>query len=252
MAGAGYDLGANIYNSEGRVFQIDYAAKAANAGQTLVGLVCNDGVALCTIKFIAHPLDLPTSNPLIHKVSTKNGLAFSGYTQDGKLLRPYLLRECQTYLDKFGEEIDAGTLSSRLGSYLHLYTLHGGYRPVGVHAVIAGFDERENCPRLELVQNSGINLRFNGLAIGKGRQTAVTELERVDRLNTSIEDAMAILAEICMLVKEDGDTRPYVLEGAYVRNSTQEFEVCTPEEMRVAKERGQKRLEERNTVMEQE
>jgi 20S proteasome subunit alpha 7 len=44
--GSGYDQSVFTYSPEGRIFQVEYAQKAVEAGGTAVGVRCRDGVIL--------------------------------------------------------------------------------------------------------------------------------------------------------------------------------------------------------------
>jgi len=44
--GTGYDLSTTTYSPDGRVFQVEYAAKAADNSGTCVAIRCKDGVVM--------------------------------------------------------------------------------------------------------------------------------------------------------------------------------------------------------------
>lgn len=54
--GSGYDLGCNIYSPDGRVFQIEYAAKAVENAGAMVALKCKDGVVVGVEKLVGSKL----------------------------------------------------------------------------------------------------------------------------------------------------------------------------------------------------
>ena len=45
-SGAGYDLSVSTFSPDGRVYQVEYAAKAVENSGTTVGLCCKDGVVM--------------------------------------------------------------------------------------------------------------------------------------------------------------------------------------------------------------
>lgn len=51
--GSGYDQSVFTYSPEGRIFQVEYAQKAVEAGGTAVGVRCRDGVILGVEKLVA-------------------------------------------------------------------------------------------------------------------------------------------------------------------------------------------------------
>lgn len=44
--GTGYDLSVTTFSPDGRVFQIEYAAKAVDNSGTVVAIKCKDGVVM--------------------------------------------------------------------------------------------------------------------------------------------------------------------------------------------------------------
>lgn len=69
------------------------------------------------------------------------------------------------------------SLADRLASYIQAYTLYSSVRPFGVSTILAGVDE--DGPQLYMIEPSGVCWGYNGCAIGKGRQLAKTEIEKL-------------------------------------------------------------------------
>lgn len=57
--GTGYDLSVTTFSPDGRVFQIEYAAKAVDNSGTVVAIKCKDGVVM-----VLSPLSFSPSPPL--------------------------------------------------------------------------------------------------------------------------------------------------------------------------------------------
>lgn len=51
--GTGYDLSVTTFSPDGRVFQIEYAAKAVDNSGTVVAIRCKDGVVMVSPNFQA-------------------------------------------------------------------------------------------------------------------------------------------------------------------------------------------------------
>ncbi|CAG8727729.1 23588_t:CDS:2, partial [Racocetra persica] len=60
--GTGYDLSVSTYSPDGRVFQVEYAAKAVDNSGTAIGLRVKDGVVLAVEKLVQSKLLVPRSN----------------------------------------------------------------------------------------------------------------------------------------------------------------------------------------------
>ena len=52
--GAGYDFSAGVFSPDGRIFQVEYAAKAVENSGTAVGIKCVDGIVVAVEKVGFH------------------------------------------------------------------------------------------------------------------------------------------------------------------------------------------------------
>ena len=57
----GYDRAITMFSPDGRLLQVEYAKKTVKQGSTAIGIVCKDGVLLCTDKRIVDKLIVPES-----------------------------------------------------------------------------------------------------------------------------------------------------------------------------------------------
>lgn len=69
-----YDLSASQFSPDGRVFQIEYAAKAAEISGTAIGLRGKDGCILAVEKVITSKLHEPESGRRIFTIENSIGL----------------------------------------------------------------------------------------------------------------------------------------------------------------------------------
>lgn len=76
----------------------------------------------------------------------------------------------------------------RLGAYVHAYTSYGSVRPFGISTIVGAVDK--NGPQLYVIEPSGAYYGFRACAVGKGRQLAKTELEKLDMTNLGVRDAV--------------------------------------------------------------
>uniref|UniRef100_A0A7S3PKQ0 Proteasome subunit alpha type n=1 Tax=Aplanochytrium stocchinoi TaxID=215587 RepID=A0A7S3PKQ0_9STRA len=239
--GSGYDLGCNIYSPDGRVFQIEYADKAVEAGGAVIGLKCKDGVVIGVEKLVLNKLLLPTSGKMVHKVDNHAGMAYTGYVPDGRAIVPAAESECMNYKDYYGENMPPHTLSSRIGAYMHAHTMYGGYRPFGLGVLIAGYDDVDKESYLHMINPAGTHFRFYGAAVGKGRGTAKTEIEKLDLSQMSVKEGLEHIAFIIKQIRNEARDKPYVLEAGWVLNETKEFVAVDPKTIAIAQENAQKR-----------
>lgn len=103
--------------------------------------------------------------------------ATTGMSADGRMVANRCRGECRQYKRFLGEQIPGGVLCDRIASYFHLFTLYWFMRPMGAAALMAVVDQ--DGPQLYGLETSGQAFRYHGTAIGKGRQSAKTEMERL-------------------------------------------------------------------------
>ena len=56
MSGTGYDLSSSIYSQDGRLFQLEYSKKVIDNSETIMGVVCSDGIILACENIQNSPL----------------------------------------------------------------------------------------------------------------------------------------------------------------------------------------------------
>jgi 20S proteasome subunit alpha 7 len=69
-----YDLSASQFSPDGRVFQIEYAAKASEISGTAIGLRGRDGCVLAVEKVITSKLHEPDSGRRVFTIENSIGL----------------------------------------------------------------------------------------------------------------------------------------------------------------------------------
>jgi 20S proteasome alpha/beta subunit len=76
-----YDLSASQFSPDGRVFQIEYAAKAAEISGTAIGLRGKDGCVLAVEKIINSKLHEPDSGRRIFTIENSIGLVNKNFVE---------------------------------------------------------------------------------------------------------------------------------------------------------------------------
>lgn len=85
-------------------------------------------------------------------------------------------------------------LSDRLSLYISAYTLYSSVRPFGASTILAGIDQ--DGPSIYMIEPSGVYWGYHGTAIGKGRQLARTEIEKLNLGELSCEEGVDKVAEM--------------------------------------------------------
>lgn len=221
-SGSGYDYSSSTFSPDGRIFQVEYAAKAVENAGTALGLKCRNGVVLCVEKPLLNKMLLPNSSRRIHSVDTHSGLAITGFVSDGRQIVNRAREEASNYGETYGSKIPSSVLAERVASYVHYFTLHGALRPFGTAALIASYDPETKEHDLHMVEPSGISYSYFGCAAGKGRQPAKTEMEKLalnkpDAAdNIDVREGVKQLARIIHLLHEEGKDKPFELEMSWL------------------------------------
>ena len=217
MSGTGYDLMNTIYSQDGRLFQLEYAQKAVDNAETVVGVICNNGVILGCEKIKQSPLLVKDSNRRIFNIETHIGMAICGRISDGMNVMYRAREEAEQYKINFGIPISGAVLAERVANYVHAYTLYGAYRPFGATFLIASMDNGK--PHLYKIENSGAMRGYFGCSDGKGKQVAKNEIEKVSR-EEFCDQALVKVAKAIVKAHEEFKEKTYEFEASWVGSHT--------------------------------
>eukprot|EP00581_Thalassiosira_minuscula_P017716 CAMPEP_0183721976 /NCGR_PEP_ID=MMETSP0737-20130205/14064_1 /TAXON_ID=385413 /ORGANISM="Thalassiosira miniscula, Strain CCMP1093" /LENGTH=278 /DNA_ID=CAMNT_0025952049 /DNA_START=114 /DNA_END=950 /DNA_ORIENTATION=+ len=236
-SGSGYDLSSSTFSPDGRIFQIEYAAKAVENAGTALGLRCRDGVVLAVEKPLQNKmLVAKTTGRRIHTVDEHAGVAMTGFVSDGRQIVNRAREEASSYNETYGTKIPPQTLASRLSAYIHYFTLHGALRPFGCSTLVAAYDPATSKHSLHMVEPSGVSYEYFGAAAGRGRQPARTEMEKLainpktaggtgeggpdDNLIT-VAEGVKQLAKIIYTLHDESKDKPFELEMSWLCEGTE-------------------------------
>lgn len=188
--------------------------KAVENGGTSIGLKCKDGVVLAVEKIISSKLLVPGRNKRIQTIDRHIGVVYSGLLPDGRHFVNRGRDEAQSFKAIYKTPISVPHLMDRLGIYVQNYTCYNSVRPFGVMSIVAGVDD--NGPHLYMIEPSGACWGYTGAATGKGRQTAKSELEKLNYEELTVKEAIKIAAKIIHQAHEDNKDKDYELEISWV------------------------------------
>jgi len=224
--GAGYDLSCSQFSPDGRIYQLDYAAKAVENSGTAIGLRCKDGIVLAVEKPLISKMLVNGSNRRIFGVNSKLGAVITGFPADGRQIIHRAREEAQNYEETYGHPIIPSVLANRLALYVHYFTIHYSLRPFGAAVLFVGYDEDTKANELYMLEPSGLIKRYFGCAAGKGAQAANTEIEKLYGKTGGINgitcaEALNHLAQILYTVRDTTNDKPFELEMAWCLESNQ-------------------------------
>jgi len=108
-------------------------------------------------------------------------------------------------------------LAERVGLFMHAYTSYGSVRPFGSAVLLGSVDPDTKKPSLFSIEPSGVVFKYKGTAMGKGRQIAKTEIEKLVEKSPDIscKDALSKVAKILHKVHDEKDAK-FEFECAWI------------------------------------
>jgi len=241
--GTGYDLSASQFSPDGRVFQVEYANKAVENSGTAVGIRGKDGIVLGVEKLVTSKLFESGDNKRILNVDRHVGAAVAGLNADARSLVIRAREEASSYRNSYGDPIPLKHLTERVAGYVHAHTLYSYARPFGVCMIMGSMEEAG--PQMYLVEPSGVSWGYHGCAIGKAKQNAKTEIEKLKMKDMSITDLVKEVAKIIYVVHDEVKDKAFELELSWVGEITGgKHELVPPEVFLEAEKYAKEALEE--------
>ncbi|KRT82017.1 hypothetical protein AMK59_5958, partial [Oryctes borbonicus] len=213
--GTGYDLSASQFSPDGRVFQVEYAVKAVENSGTAIGLKGKDGVVFAVEKLVTSKLYEPGANKRIFNIDGHVGMAVSGLIADARQIVDIARREAANYRAQYNISIPLKYLNDRVSMYMHAYTLYSAVRPYGCSVILGTYDEIDG-PQMYMIDPSGVSYGYYGCAIGKAKQSAKTEVEKLKLSNLTTKELVKEAARIIYLVHDELKDKNFELELSWV------------------------------------
>jgi 20S proteasome subunit alpha 7 len=102
-------------------------------------------------------------------------------------------------------------------------------RPFGISAILGSVDQHG--PALYVIEPSGVYYGYHGAAVGKGRQLAKTELEKLNLSELSTREAVLEAARIIYLVHDDTKEKDFELEMSWIGDETKGLHQPVPRDL---------------------
>jgi 20S proteasome subunit alpha 7 len=224
--GTGYDLSASQFSPDGRVFQVEYAQKAVENSGTAVGIRGKDGVVFGVEKLVTSKLYEKGANKRIIHIDRHIGMAVAGLLADARQLAEIAREEAANYKSQYGASIPCKVLADRVAMYMHAYTLYSFVRPFGCSVMLCSYDD--DGPQMYTIEPSGVCHGFFGCTIGKAKQAAKTEIEKIKMKEMPIKDLVKEVAKIIYTVHDEVKDKAFELELSWVGADTNGKHVLVP------------------------
>ncbi len=210
---AAYDRAITLFSPEGKLYQVEYATKAADMGTLGLGIVYDDGVLLAADKRITSRLVVGGTEKLF-KIDKHIGAVASGIVGDSRALADYARDVAERYRFLYNEDIPVHFLAREVAKLKQVYTQYGGIRPFGVVMLIGGYYKK---PRLFETVPSGALTEYKAEAVGYGKKAAIELFEEKYREDMKLEEAISLAVEAIKLsIPEDEKLTPERIVMAYI------------------------------------
>jgi|UniRef100_A0AC35GPD3 20S proteasome subunit alpha 7 len=241
--GTGYDLAASTFSPDGRIFQVEYAQKAVDNSGTIIALRGKDCVVTAVDKIVGSKLLIPNANPRVGHANEFVGITAAGVYPDCRTLLDYVQGEALKHLREFREPISTKKLANSLAEYVHIFTL-GISRPFGASIFLTAYDQYRG-PQIYLVEPSGLCYEYKAWSVGKHRQAAKTEIEKLKLEELGMDDLVKEAARILLTVRDESKEKNLRIEMGWVGATTNGKHQVVPTEVVLEAERWAKaKLEE--------
>lgn len=167
-------------------------------------------------------------------------MAVSGIISDARQIAETARSEAASYKAQYGVGIPLKYLNERVSMYMHAYTLYSAVRPYGCSVLLSAYES--DGPALYMIDPSGVSYGYYGCAvgkwntddkigvyrknlyfayiyvsfIGKAKQSAKTEIEKLKLPEMSSKDLVKEAARIIYLVHDELKDKQFELEMSWV------------------------------------
>ena len=214
-----YDHHISIFSPQGRLYQMEYAFKAASSASGLTGIALRgrDSCVVVTQRRVPDRLVVPSSVSHVHAITSRIGVLATGMTSDCHAAVQRMRYEAADFEFKYGYPIPPMSLARRMADLAQVNTQSASMRPLACVLLIVGIDD-EVGPQVLKVDPAGHYLPFVGTASGSKEQEATNFLEkRVDDLKGYGLDETVRTAIVCLGSVLGSDFRGNEIEVAFVQ-----------------------------------
>jgi proteasome alpha subunit len=195
----GYDL-ETAFSPDGRIFQLEYAMESMKRGGSIVGVRCQEGVALAKElpKKEAELLVLPNPFAQTFRISENIGVVYCGILSDGF----FIIEEARKHAELLEKEgiVDIETLAKRLTLFMQPFAQRKDVRPFAVALIIGGLDSK-NIPRLFLLNSAGLAHEYKACNVGVGGEESKRILKEGYRPDLGLEEATMLTIKAALREK---------------------------------------------------
>ncbi|KAI4291716.1 hypothetical protein PAPHI01_0990 [Pancytospora philotis] len=182
-----YETTNGLFNSEGRMVQVEYAQNASTQGSTIIIQKEGRGLSIAYENRQANGLLIPMDKIFTLDAARGLYLIFSGLKPDSLRVTREANFLCRSYRYTNGADMPVAMLARVIGEYKQQYTVDQSYRPLGLRTVL--FTAEHGDPRIFIIETDGNFSEHKSCCLGFKSDIVTARLE-ADRGEGSIFQAM--------------------------------------------------------------
>jgi len=156
-----------------------------------------------------------------------------GLAADARQLVNKARQESTDYQMFYSTPITAKVLSDRLGGHIHTHTLYWYLRPFGCALLLGMYDEASlGGPSLYSLEPSGQVSKFFACALGRQKQGATNELEKLDFTTITVKQAVNDIARIVYKLHDTLKEKELELELSWICDESDRKVAEVPAQLR--------------------
>ncbi|CAD27004.1 PROTEASOME REGULATORY SUBUNIT 8 [Encephalitozoon cuniculi GB-M1] len=199
-----------IYTTTGQIDQLSYAQKAADSGDTCIGMKSKHGVVLLAEKPRVSPLYILESDEKIRKIGNTIGVVCTGMSSDtfyvGCAIKDYVFH----HKENFNEDPTPGMMKVYLNDIFHYFTRGINLRVLGANTLTSVY--KDGSFSLLHTDCSGKTLSYKAACIGKGTRRIKTELEKLDIDTMTIEEMVDVGVKVLYMAHDPSKDKEFDIE----------------------------------------
>lgn len=208
MSRVQYDRQLTVFSPEGRLYQVEYAFKAARAiSDTGLGFVGSGISCLVASKKVPDKLMNPADLTNMYTLTKNIGLLAMGRASDCRTIVQKAREFAHEFTYQNGYEIPVAYLTKKVADYFQKYTQHLQRRCFGCDVIFCGWDD-EDKHQIFHCDPAGQSFGYTACAIGGKQGNVNNHLDKVFK-EWKDKDSRELIIEEALLALMQGTANDY-------------------------------------------